>query len=315
MSGTEVFQRPAEESAGAAEEPRGATPAPGAEAAAAGAAAGEGAGAEASPASGAAAEAVAAATGAAGATGAAPAAQRSLFRVEGLEKSYGHRKVVDGVSFHIEAGEIVGLLGRNGAGKTTTFKMSMGMVTPQAGRVLLRGDEVTRLAMYQRARRGMGYLSQESSVFARLTVRENLLAILETRALGRADRGRRAAELLEEFGLTRVAEQRAYTLSGGERRRLEIARALTTDPVLLLLDEPFSGVDPIAVQEIQGLIRALRARGIGILLTDHNVRESLSVTDRSYIIDNGKILAGGPPRAIVENPLVRKVYLGERFTL
>ncbi|MBI3267742.1 MAG: LPS export ABC transporter ATP-binding protein [Planctomycetes bacterium] len=252
---------------------------------------------------------------AAGASEAAPSAQPKLLCVEGLEKVYGGRRVVDGVSFEVQAGAIIGLLGRNGAGKTTTFKMAIGMVTPRAGRVRLRGEDVTRLPMYERARRGMGYLAQERSVFQRLTVEENLLAILETRGLPKAERVARARRLMEEFGLSHLARQLGCTLSGGEARRLEIARALTTEPCLLLLDEPFSGVDPIAVAEIQGLIQGLRGRGIGILLTDHNVRESLSVTDKSYIIDNGKILASGPPREIVDNPIVRKVYLGERFSL
>ncbi len=239
-----------------------------------------------------------------------------LLRVDALQKVYKHRKVVDGVSFEVNHGEIVGLLGPNGAGKTTTFKMTMGMVEPEAGRILLEGEDVTRLPMYRRARKGVGYLAQERSTFQRLTVRENLLAVLETQALSAAERMGRAEELIHEFGLTKVEGQLAYTLSGGETRRLEIARALTTSPKLLLLDEPFSGVDPIAVAEIQEIIRRLRStRGIGTLLTDHNVRETLSVTDRSYIIDTGRILAQGRPEEIVANPLVRKVYLGEHFSM
>ncbi len=239
-----------------------------------------------------------------------------LLRVDTLAKVYRDRKVVDGVSFEVNHGEIVGLLGPNGAGKTTSFKMTMGMVEPDGGRILLEGEDITRLPMYRRARKGIGYLAQERSTFQRLTVRENLLAVLETQGHDSATRKRIADDLIAEFGLVKVVDQLAYTLSGGETRRLEIARALTTEPKLLLLDEPFSGVDPIAVAEIQEIIRRLRqGRGIGTLLTDHNVRETLSVTDRSYIIDTGRILAQGRPEEIVANPLVRKVYLGEHFTM
>lgn len=239
----------------------------------------------------------------------------ALLQAEGLVKSYGRRRVVDGVSLVVGGGEIVGLLGPNGAGKTTTFRMLMGMIPAVEGRVFLKGRPIMGLPMYRRARLGMGYLSQEPSVFLRLTVEQNLLAILETRPLNRRQRRERAGELLAEFGLERVARQRADTLSGGESRRLEIARALVSDPALLMLDEPFSGVDPIAVGDIQEFIRTLRDRGIGVLLTDHNVRDTLSVTNRSYVIDDGKILAHGTPEQIVADPLVVRAYLGERFRL
>lgn len=238
-----------------------------------------------------------------------------LLRVEGLSKVYGHRKVVNGVDFDVRAGEIVGLLGPNGAGKTTTFKMTVGMVTPNGGRVFLCGQDVTHVPIYRRARAGMGYLAQEPSIFLKLTVEQNLLAILETLPIGRRERDERAQRLLQEYGLAHLAKQKADTLSGGEVRRTEICRALVTDPKIMMLDEPFSGVDPIAVNDLQKIIRRLRDRGIGVLLTDHNVRETLSVTDRSYIIDEGKILCHGTPQEIVTNPLARTRYLGERFTL
>ncbi len=244
-------------------------------------------------------------------TGSAPV----LLRVEGLSKVYGHRKVVNGVDFDVRAGEIVGLLGPNGAGKTTTFKMTVGMVTPNGGSVFLAGKDVTHLPIYKRARAGMGYLAQESSIFLKLTVEQNLLAILETLPIGKRERERRAKQLLQEYGLAHLAKQKADTLSGGEERRTEICRALVTGPKVMMLDEPFSGVDPIAVNDLQEIIKKLRSQGIGILLTDHNVRETLSVTDRSYIIDEGKILCHGTPREIVSNPLARSRYLGERFTL
>lgn len=238
-----------------------------------------------------------------------------LLVVKDLVKSYGSRTVVNGVSFDMEPGEIVGLLGPNGAGKTTTFRMTIGMITPDSGAVLFQGVDITRLQVYKRARRGIGYLSQEQSVFQRLTVEQNLLAILETLPLSRADRRHRADELLTEFGLTHVRHNMGGICSGGEKRRLEIARALITQPKLLMLDEPFSGVDPIAVEEIQKIIRKLREKGIGILLTDHNVRETLSVTDRAYIIAEGQILAHGAASELVDNPEVRKAYLGESFRM
>ena len=239
----------------------------------------------------------------------------ALLRVEGLSKVYGHRRVVNGVDFEVRAGEIVGLLGPNGAGKTTTFKMTVGMVTPNGGSVWLAGRNVTRLPIYKRARAGMGYLAQESSIFLGLTVEQNLLAILETLSIRRAERKRRAHDLLEEYGLLHLAKQKADRLSGGEERRVEICRALVTGPKVMMLDEPFAGIDPIAVNDLQEIIRRLKRQGIGVLLTDHSVRETLSVTDRSYIIDEGKILCHGTPQEIVSNPLARRRYLGERFTL
>ena len=236
-----------------------------------------------------------------------------LLETKNLVKRYAGRAVVDRVSFYVSQGEIVGLLGRNGAGKTTTFRMTIGMIIPNEGTVIFDGQDVTRLPMYKRARRGMGYLSQEPSVFQRLTVRENLYAILEIMHMPRQQRIRKADSLLDQFGLTHVQNQQARTLSGGERRKLEIARALVTNPTMILLDEPFSGVDPIAVEDLQREIRALRDQKISILLTDHNVRETLTVTDRSYIIDNGKVLREGPPRELVNDELVRRTYLGHTF--
>jgi lipopolysaccharide export system ATP-binding protein len=238
-----------------------------------------------------------------------------LLSVQDLVKTYGARAVVNGVSFHMEPGEIVGLLGPNGAGKTTTFRMTIGMISPDSGAVVFRDQDITRLPVYRRARRGIGYLSQEQSVFQRLTVEQNLLAILETLPLSRTERRSRAEALLQEFGLVHVKNNLGGLCSGGEKRRLEIARALITQPTLLMLDEPFSGVDPIAVEEIQKIIRRLRAKGIGILLTDHNVRETLSVTDRAYIIADGQILAHGAASELVDNPAVRKAYLGESFRM
>ncbi len=236
-----------------------------------------------------------------------------LLEAKDLVKRYSGRAVVDHVSFTVSQGEIVGLLGRNGAGKTTTFRMTIGMISPEHGKVIFDGVDVTGMPMYKRARRGMGYLSQEPSIFQRLTVRENIMAILETMNLRRPARRERCEQLLEQFGLMHVAPQLARTLSGGERRKLEIARALVTNPTMILLDEPFSGVDPIAVEDLQREIRGLRDRGISILLTDHNVRETLTVTDRSYIIDSGKVLREGPPRDLITDELVRRTYLGHTF--
>jgi len=236
-----------------------------------------------------------------------------LLEAKSLVKRYGGRAVVDNVSVTVNQGEIVGLLGRNGAGKTTTFRMTIGMIAPDAGRVVFDGIDVSKMPMFKRARRGMGYLSQEPSIFQRLTVRDNLLAILETMNLSRQVRRERCEALLEQFGLMVVQHQLARTLSGGERRKLEIARALVTNPTMILLDEPFSGVDPIAVEDLQREIRGLKDRGISILLTDHNVRETLSVTDRSYIIDNGKVLRQGSPKQLVNDDLVRRTYLGHTF--
>ena len=231
-------------------------------------------------------------------------------------KAYRGRRVVDEVSFRVEPGEIVGLLGPNGAGKTTSFHMVLGMVRPDAGDVLFRDEDITREPIYRRARRGIAYLPQEPSVFRRMTVEGNILAILETLDLSRAERHARLATLLGELDLTPRRLSRADTLSGGERRRLEITRALVLEPSLLLLDEPFAGVDPIAVQDIQAILRRLRSeRGISILLTDHNVRETLSVTDRSYIIAEGKILRHGAPAELVRDEAVRRTYLGEAFSM
>jgi len=239
----------------------------------------------------------------------------SLFQARDLTKTYRRRKVVDGVEFHVEPGEIVGLLGPNGAGKTTVFKMSMGMVRPDKGKVELGGRVITNLPMYRRARLGLGYLSQEPSVFRRLSVQQNLTAIAETLPLSRAEQQARIARLLETLELAPLRANRAETLSGGERRRLEIARALLTEPKILLLDEPFAGVDPIAVADIQEIVRQLRQRGISVLLTDHNVRETLAITDRSYIIFEGRILRHGASGDLVNDPVVRQVYLGEKFQM
>lgn len=239
-----------------------------------------------------------------------------LLQADNLRKSYGDRLVVDSVSFHVERAEVVGLLGRNGAGKTTSFRMTIGMIAPDPGgasRVFFDGREVTDLAMYQRARLGMGYLSQEPSVFGRLTCEENLLAILETLLIGRRERHQRAAALLEQFGLTHKARHQASTCSGGERRKLEIARALVTEPRLILLDEPFSGVDPIAVEELQNEIRRLADRGIAFLITDHNVQQTLRVCDRACIIEAGRKLAEDTPRNLINDPEVKRAYLGNLF--
>jgi len=238
-----------------------------------------------------------------------------LLEVRDLVKSYGGRTVVSRVSYAVYPGEIIGLLGRNGAGKTTSFRITIGMIRAEGGTVLFNGQDVTDLPMYKRAQLGMGYLSQEPSIFQRLTVEQNLLAIFETiRTLSREQRRRQTLELMDQFGLTPLRRQQARTLSGGERRKLEIARALVTDPRLILLDEPFSGVDPIAVEDLQREIQHLQhERGISILLTDHNVRETLSVTNRSYIIDEGRVLRQGPPKELINDDLVRKTYLGSTF--
>ncbi|MGH9366154.1 MAG: LPS export ABC transporter ATP-binding protein [Thermoanaerobaculia bacterium] len=234
---------------------------------------------------------------------------------EGLVKSYGGRAVVNGVSLEVAGGEIVGLLGPNGAGKTTTFSMVVGLVRPDHGTVRLGEREVTELPMYRRARAGVSYLPQEPSVFRKMTVEQNLFAILETLDLSPVERRQRADELLTEFGLEAVRAHRAYTLSGGERRRVEIARSLVVRPSFLLLDEPFAGIDPIAVLDIQAIARRLSSRGIGVLVTDHNVRETLSIVDRAYIIHDGQILRAGSPLALSSDAVVRRIYLGEAFQL
>lgn len=232
-----------------------------------------------------------------------------------LEKTYRGRKVVRGVSFQVRHGEVVGLLGPNGAGKTTSFYMVVGLVKPDQGRVVLNDADITRMPMYLRARNGVGYLAQEPSVFRKLTVAENLMAVLETTRLTELERRDRRDGLLEELGIAHLAGSKAYTLSGGERRRVEIARALTLSPRFILLDEPFAGIDPLAVQDIQNIIQMLRGKGIGILITDHNVRETLAITDRAYIINDGKIIEAGSPSEITASPRVREFYLGESFRL
>ena len=236
-------------------------------------------------------------------------------RTEHLVKVYGGRPVVDGVDIRVGRGEIVGLLGPNGAGKTTTFAMMVGYVGPNGGRILLDDRDVSDLPMYQRARLGIGYLAQEPSIFRKLTVEQNIAAILETLELTRTERRRRLDELLNELGITHLARQRAYTLSGGEKRRLEITRALVTSPRFMLLDEPFSGIDPITVFEAQGMIRELKQRGLGILLTDHNVRETLEITDRAYIMAEGRVLITGTAQDLITDPRAREIYLGEKFRL
>jgi len=235
---------------------------------------------------------------------------------ENLVKTYGGRRVVDGVSVHVGQGEVVGLLGPNGAGKTTSFYMITGMVRSDAGRIMVDDTDVSRLPMYRRARLGIGYLPQESSVFRKLTVEENLLAVLETRTgLDRRARREEADRLMEEFKIAKLRKSRAYTLSGGERRRLEIARALTTKPDFLLLDEPFAGIDPIAVEDIQSVIFTLRDRGMGILITDHSVRETLATTNRAYIMFEGKVLVEGTAAHLAQDEEARRIYLGKSFSL
>ena len=236
-------------------------------------------------------------------------------RTEGLVKTFGKRVVVNGVDLRIDAGEVVGLLGRNGAGKTTTFYMIVGLVPVTGGRVFINGEDVTRLRMHRRARLGIGYLPQEASVFRNLTVEQNILAIVETLPLPRRDRPARVHHHLEELGLSHLAKQKAYTLSGGERRRLEIARALVTAPRFLLMDEPFSGIDPIAVADVQNIVRQLRDRGIGVLVTDHNVRETLNIVDRGYIIHEGRVIAEGPRNYLINDVKTREFYLGKDFNL
>ena len=239
----------------------------------------------------------------------------STLRTYDLTKSYGGRTVVRGVNLDVSSGEIVGLLGPNGAGKTTTFYMTVGLTQPDSGRVELDGHDVTDDPMYIRARKGIGYLPQEPSIFRGLTVEQNLLAILETLPIDAATRRTRLRELLAELNLTPLANSAAYTLSGGERRRAEITRALVMSPKFILLDEPFAGIDPIAVADIQKIIFHLKARGIGVLITDHNVRETLAITDRAYILHDGKILASGTASELANNPKAREIYLGEKFSL
>jgi lipopolysaccharide export system ATP-binding protein len=239
----------------------------------------------------------------------------SVLHTQELTKSYGRRTVVRGVNIDVSSGEIVGLLGPNGAGKTTTFYMTVGLTVPDSGRVILDGEDLTDAPMYVRARKGIGYLPQEPSIFRGLTVEQNILAILETLSLSRAERQSRLSDLLAELNLTPLAKAPAYTLSGGERRRAEITRALVISPRFILLDEPFAGIDPIAVTDIQKIIFHLKARGIGILITDHNVRETLRITDRAYIVHDGVIFRSGTPQSLAADEEVRRIYLGQDFRL
>lgn len=244
----------------------------------------------------------------------AKTAEKTL-HTENLVKTYSKRRVVNEVSVDINPGEIVGLLGPNGAGKTTTFYMVVGIIRPNEGRVFIGDEDITKLPMYKRARKGIQYLAQEASIFRKLTVEENIMAILQTLPLKRNQRKERCDELLEVMGVAHLRKEKAYTLSGGERRRVEIARALTTSPVYLLLDEPFAGIDPIAVEDIQNIVTDLRKTGLGILITDHNVRETLEITDRAYIMFEGRILISGTAEELINDPEARKIYLGERFTM
>jgi len=238
-----------------------------------------------------------------------------LLETVDLVKTYGGRTVVNKVNIGVKKGEIVGLLGPNGAGKTTTFYMITGLVKPNKGKIIFDDKKITSLPMYKRAKRGIGYLPQESSVFRKLTVEDNIMAILETLPISRKERRKRLEGLLNELKITHLAKSLASTLSGGERRRLEITRALVTEPMFILLDEPFSGIDPIAVAEAQDIIKKLKAKGLGVLLTDHNVRETLSITDRSYIMDDGRILISGTAEELINDPKAREIYLGERFRM
>jgi lipopolysaccharide export system ATP-binding protein len=235
--------------------------------------------------------------------------------VENLRKSYQSRDVVQSISLHIKSGEVVGLLGPNGAGKTTTFYMIVGLLAANGGRILLDGKELSRLPIHQRARMGLSYLPQEASIFRKLTVAENILAVLELQDLNADERQEKLASLLAELHITHLRDQSAMSLSGGERRRVEIARCLATDPSFILLDEPFAGIDPIAVMDIQKIIRQLAARNIGVLITDHNVRETLGICDHAYIVNDGRIFAAGLPSDIIENQSVRDIYLGKNFRL
>ena len=239
----------------------------------------------------------------------------SILETKEISKSYRGRRVVDDVSLHLEQGEVVGLLGPNGAGKTTSFYMIVGLISPDSGQIVVDGQDITNLPMFQRARRGISYLPQEASIFRKLTVEENLMAILETLPLRARERRERMERLIDELGLGTVRRSQGYMLSGGERRRVEIARSLVINPSFLLLDEPFSGIDPIQVLELQRIIFDLKRQNIGILVTDHNVRETLVVTDRAYIINNGRLFRAGSPEALERDPEVKRIYLGESFTL
>jgi len=238
-----------------------------------------------------------------------------LLEIKGLSKSYDGREVVKGVDILVRRGEIVGLLGPNGAGKTTTFYMVVGVIPPNRGKIIFDNNDITALPIHERARFGIAYLSQEPSIFRKLTVEENIMSILETLPISKAERKQRLKNLLEELNISHLAKNKAATLSGGERRRLEITRALVTNPSFILLDEPFSGIDPIVVNEAQEIIKELKEKGLGILLTDHNVRETLSITDRAYLIAEGKILISGSADELINNPKARQVYLGEKFRM
>jgi lipopolysaccharide export system ATP-binding protein len=240
---------------------------------------------------------------------------KSVLYTRDLVKVYGKRRVVDDVSVKVTQGEIVGLLGPNGAGKTTSFYMITGLIRPNSGHIFLDNDDITNLPMYKRSRRGISYLPQEASIFRKLTVEENLLAIMEVIGIKRLDRKKRAQELMEELGISHLAKNKGYNLSGGERRRTEIARTLVTNPKFILLDEPFAGVDPIAVQDIQNIVKNLKIRNIGVLITDHNVRETLSITDHAYLLFEGKILKEGNSEYLANDPEARKLYLGDKFRL
>ena len=241
--------------------------------------------------------------------------QEPLLRTEGLVKQFKRRVVVREVSVELYPGEIVGLLGPNGAGKTTTFSMIVGILKPTRGRIVFGGTDITKYPMYKRARQGIAYLPQEASVFREMTVRQNLMAVLEYQPIRKSERLDRVDAVLTELGIMHVADNMAYTLSGGERRRTEIARALVIQPKVFLLDEPFAGIDPIAVADLQDTVAALKNKGIGVIITDHNVRETLQITDRAYILSEGKVMLAGTPREIAENPVARKTYLGEKFQM
>jgi lipopolysaccharide export system ATP-binding protein len=239
----------------------------------------------------------------------------ATLKVENLVKTYRGRKVVNEISLHVKSGEVVGLLGPNGAGKTTTFYMTVGIVKPDGGQVFLDQSDITRMPMYQRARKGVGYLPQEASIFRKLTVRENVMAIIETLPISKEKQAERASVLLEELGIAHLSNQMASVLSGGERRRLEISRCLVTDPSFILLDEPFAGIDPLAVIDIKEIIVHLKKRNIGILISDHNVRETLEVCDKAYILNNGLVIESGPPDHIAASEVARRIYLGDEFKL
>lgn len=238
-----------------------------------------------------------------------------LLEATGLVKEYGSRRVVNSVDINVKRGEIVGLLGPNGAGKTTTFYMITGIIPPDAGKIIFDHQDITRMSLHNRARRGIGYLAQEPSIFRKLTVMQNIMAVLETLGFSPRERKRRADELLNELKITHLAKNKAYTLSGGEKRRVEITRALVTNPMFILLDEPFSGIDPIAVAECQEIIKELKNKGLGILVTDHNVRETLTITDRAYLMADGNILISGTKEELISSPKAREIYLGEKFTM